>query len=930
MSYLNRPPRHCLMVLLTVAGCECIPHDTNPKEFTVPRGGARPLVRANNSGGVPLGALDDQILQLIQPSDAGSHLRIWLEFEKAPGMKMLHVSPAVASNVDTFLSPFLEPKDSMPPLEVDTVACDSWPDGGFKQPLADGTWEMEEFCFSTEGRCPDAGQRPPFSKSIIKLERVAATISEFRLRPLEGWSGGQLIPINNMMRLDLTVRDIEASIHERIFDAAGTQWYPPPGTSGSHGISVAELKVECDLQPGPLMTQAGSGCGEPIITCTPVRDSFQGPHVFITGLSGMVMGINLADFRGVFVNELVARLTGGLRLHFEGFSAATPLQIDSTAMPLPFLLSMTGTYTDSCSHTPAPPPSTPAPIRGVVRVRSSAGAGELTQGDYVKPYRLRPEVKFDWTSSGPQAPHHGPLMPWATRLGLRVYGGELSKLLADGTYVKHNLEQLRFEASVELIREQIDTCWQKSESTEATFETLKMGNGECPNCLVEQAFLSVSFNGEDNLFTRELDALMGTPRLAIAGKQLVEFERVVDLLERELGDTICPGPNCPSSCPNGICEPWTRYDLVPSDLPDPGNGIPPVRFELWISPHLPVPDSFHHFDVRECPLPPAGDLGDRRIVEPSVIFPRLQADSAEFQSANVSVPNVDDPSTSYTSGLDLNEERTRMGAQAAAARSFVSDAEGPQSVQVTLKNGCPAHADRDPHLKDAAGAPDPCWKGKFILPEPGTVTVTRAFSGVTATRFALDDTVFGPGASESNSELLGTQSYAVTGTLDRSGLRFYTAVPQIYRDLGLTTATRDYRETSVDQLNNNPWTTAMFFDWQHGGAFPRPADERDHLRSTSHERWTTDFHIGHRFRYFADWNRDTTIAEWVADDPPSFCIAPEKLFVTARKMSFDGARLDRDREFDAGVILTQGTVGPTGPEISRQSGAAGTFGPVLR
>ncbi len=853
-----------------------------------------------------------------------------MEFEKAPGMTMLHMSPVMATNLDTFVSPFVDPRDSLPPLEVDNVFCQSLPDGGMKPPLGDGTWEMEENCLSSPEyeECPPPNQYAPFSRSFYKLERAAATVSNFRLSPIVGSSGGVIVPLQNVMKLDLTIKDIDISVRERIIDAFGTQWYPPPGHSGSHGLHIDSVTVECELRPAGVVTT--NGCGEPIVTCAPITDAY-GPHLSITGLSGMMMGINLSDFEGVFERVVAMKLTSGVRLHFEGFSA-TGLVINSTASPLPFLLQMTGTFTDSCSHTPAPPPSTPAPIRGLVRVRASAGAGEQVQGEYVKPYRLRPEVKFDWTSEGQAATPYGPFLPWTpARLDLRLYGSELSKLQPDGTFVLRDLEKMRLEGNVELLREEIDTCWQKTESTEMVMKDLQTGFGECVNCLGEQSFLSVSFHGEDNLFTREVSALGGIQRVAIAGKAEVEFDSVLRILRDELGDAVCPGPNCPSSCPGGFCESWTRYDLVPSDLPDPAGGIPPVHFELWVHHTMPVPNHFPHFDPRECTLPPPADITDRRLIEPSVTFPRFQVDSAEFQSDTVETPFVDAPQDEFVTGLDPMEERIRTGAGGAAAtRSVVADAEGAQSVRITTTSQCPVHGERDPHLEDSAGTAAPCWKGKFRLPQPGTVTVTRAFSGVTPTRFALDDTVFGPGASENSSELLGSQTFAVTGALDRSGLRFYTAVPQIYRDIGLTAETLDYRETKIDAVNQNPWSTAMYFDWQHGGSFPAPAADDDHLDENNHERWTTrEGHRGHRFRYFANWNTDVPTARWVADDPPSFCLAPDKLLVTARKMSFVGAGLKYEKELDAGVVLTEGTQGTLGPQITKQGAATGTFWPVL-
>ncbi|MBL8951324.1 MAG: hypothetical protein JNK82_11135 [Myxococcaceae bacterium] len=912
-----------LLVGSGLAGCSCVTHRVSPIKVNVPRGAATGL-----SSGIPLGALDELILSKIDPNDASTHLRLWMEFERAPKMVMLHASQDVTRELGTWLPPFIQPKDVMPPLEMDNVFCGSQADGSLLPPQPDGTWAMEEICFGTAGVCNLNSGTPPFSHTRIKIERIAATVSQFRVSDAAIWPNGPP-PFGNMIntaRIQLTVQDVQVSIHERIFDMAGTQWY-----SGSHGLSLASLTLDCGLTPGGVTTVGV--CGEPVLRCSPVNAA---PLVTISGLSGMLMGVNVGDFAGVLQDRLEAHLTTGVQLHFEGFSATgNGLRIDSST-PTPLLLKLSGAMNDNCSHTPAPPPSTPAPIRGVARVRPSYGAGEKVVGDYVKPYRIRPEVKFDWVTVGPQdnAPTvlEGSFLPWMTPSGFRVFGDELEKLQPDGTFVRRELSNLRLEAGVELIYEGMtNACWQKAEKSSLVFETLKTGIRDCPACLGEKSFMSMSFAGYDTLYTREVDALAGVRNLALVDKTEVQFRDVQRILEVELGDQLCPGPNCPSACPGGQCDSWTRYDLVPSDLPDPLHPIPPVHFELWVHHELPIPHSWVEWQTGPCPPIPPGDQMDRRVVSPWVTFARFQLDSAEFQSQTVDRTFFDDPSAFYTTGHAQNKELIRRSAAGpAAVRSDVADSEGLLSTQVTLTNECPLHDDRDPHLVNAAGNEEPCWKGQFIPPLPGTVKVTRAFSGVRAERFALDDSVFGPGASEFNSVQLGWQNLAVTGTFDRSGLRFFTAVPQIYRDLGITAATRDYRETLVASENQNPWATAMYFDWQHGGAFPSPMDLTEHLRPQVHERWNgPEFDVGHRFRYFADWDRDNVTAEWVGDHPPSYCIAPEKLFIDTREMSFEGAGLKNERKRDARIILINGPSAPNGREISMQAPSTGSFWRVL-
>lgn len=899
--------------LLFVAslGCDKFPHNPQPEFRRVPRGAAPVLAT-----GVPLGALDHQILRHINPADADTHLRIWMEFERAPGMTMIHLSRDVTTNLDTFVAPFT--RDGMPPLEVDNVFCSRLPDGSrVPIPPLPLPFPMEEKCLAYPwGECNKPGNPPATITSKIKLERAMATVTNFRLTPVEAWSGGQIVHLINVMKLDLTVRNVQLSVEEKIYDAAGTQWYPPPNVSGSHGISIDSIRIECELRPSG--TRVSNGCGEVLVTCQPITE-WWGARVWITGLSGLLMGHNLSDFQGALTDELVAKLRAGVWLHFEGYSA-DGMTINPTASPLPFLLLITGTPKDNCSHVPPPPPSAPAPVRGIARVRPQYGLGEQVIGDYVLPYNLRPEVKIDWASTIPNVAST-PFLPWTLPDGYRVYGNELSKLTPLGGYIKHGLEQLRIQTSIELVRAEIrGACWRQTTMMKDVIGPIQTGGGECPSCLTEQAFLSVSYGGDDMLFTRKVDALMGTRNVTLMNKSEVAFNDVYRILQRQLGDQVCPGTNCPDNCPGNVCEDWTRYDLLPSGPFDPGGRIPPVHFELWVSHELPLPPSFHGFDPQFCLRPPDGERSDRRLVPPKVTLPRLQIDSAEFQSDLIETPFADTPAVTFPTGIDGNSEKI-LGGGRAAVRASKSDAEGTRSIEITLTDDCPDHR-AGTHLST------PCWTAQFIPPRPGVVTVTRAFSELTPTRYALGDTVFGPSASEYNSDLLGLQLLAVTGTLDRSGLRFYTSVPQIYRDIGLTTATRDYRESTIDANAQNPWTTPMLFDWQHGGAFPSPS--LDHLGAFRHERWTSVDHRGHRFSYFADWNTDTFTSEWVGDEPPSFCVADDMRFVSPRRISFKGGGLMNERELDASDVMTYGPLGPDGRRaVFSHSTTGGNFWRVL-
>lgn len=926
-----------------VGGCECYRPLFKAEPMRVPADAVPALV-----GGLPLGVLDDQVLKAIDP-DAGSQLRLWVEFEHGPRLVMLHAPASVVAPVDSLVSPFT--KDGLPPLEVDNVFCAGNPDGGAVEQLADGTFDLgEPICIGAPPFTNCDGGIRPLTRSYIKVQRAMATMSQLRLTPFEAWNGSAVVGVPDVMRLKLKLEDIQVGILEKTVDVAGTRLYPTPGDPheyGAHVLSIGTATVECELHVGNIASNS-AGCGEALLTCTRPFDFRPiGPYVQLDGVGGFILGAPITDYAGVVENMLVAKLTAGLQLHFEGFSASALTISPTDPSGLAYVLKLTGSEDTACSYVPARPPAQPAPIRGITRLRAQLGTGELVaaNGD-VKPYYLYPEVKVDWQSSPPGAEQ---FLPWTRQLGFRLFGSELSKLAPDGTFVLRDLDTMRLETRVELLREESATCWQKPLSTAELIVPLETRSLGCPKCLRDDAFLMVSRNGSDRHFTRDPAALAGVRSLAVMKVEDVDFVTgVLPLLEHELGDHVCPGVNCPDQCPRSGCGTWTRFEIVPLDViclicppgpgpgggptfpPTPRDGIPPVRFDLWAGQRPPMGGYRKRFDPRECPLPPPGNITDRRIVDPSVTIARFQVDSAEFQSDTVKSTYVDMPLQKFSTGFDPPEDVLQTSNGAAATRASVNDVEGTSSIAITLTNECPAHPAGDPHLSK------PCWRSQFQPPEPGQVTVTRAFSDMTPIRTVLNDDVFGPGLAPAMSSLIGHQIAAVTGVLDRSGLRFFTPVPAIYRDIGLTTALRDYRETKVESLVKNSWQTPMLFDWRHGGSFPSPGPIDGHLSAATHQRWAVkdkdNFrdHPGHRFKFFADWNKDFVTAEWVGDETPSFCVENEKRFVSPRKLSFKGAGLEDEKELDAGVILTHGRLDPDGLlEISSGGAASGAFWPVL-
>lgn len=936
-----------MIIGTAVAGCECYRPMFNPEPIDVPADAVPAL-----TAGLQLGAFDELVLASIDPHDAGSYLKLWVEFEHGPRLAMLHAPTSVVTPLDTLVAPFT--KDRLPPLEVDNVACGRGADGGSVPQLADGTFDLgEPICFGAPPFTACDGGIQPLTKSYIKIQRATATLTQLRLSRIDAWNGTEVVAVPDTMNLQLQLGDIQVRILEKIVDFAGTRLYPTPADPheyGSHVVSIGAATVECELHVGGIVTNS-KGCGQALVTCTrPLHLAAVSTFVNLSGVGGFVLGVPVTDYSGVLENFLMAKLTAGFALHFEGFSASglTIRPVDGFQS----VLTLTGTNdTTACSYEPAPPPAQPAPLRGITRVRPQMGSGELvaTNG-YVKPYYLYPEVKVDWRSSRP-APEE--FRPWTKLLGYRVFGSELSKLAPDGTFVLRPLETMRFETSVELLREESATCWQKPISMDELMMRVESRRGDCPACLRDDAFLMVSFNGSDRIFTRDPAALGAVRSLSVMKQEEVDFMTgVLPLLERELGDRVCPGVNCPDQCPRSGCGTWTHFELTPSDVcpecvclicppgprngpsfpPNPKPGIPPVRFDLWMGEWPPMGGFRKRFDPRECPRLVPANITDRRIIDPSVTIARFQIDSAEFQSDTIKSRYIDQPLETFSTGFDpLSEAILQTPNGLAATRASAADPEGASSVAITLTKRCPAHAVGAPHLSQ------PCWRSQFMPPEPGIVTVTRAFSDVTPIRTVLNDDVFGPGATAGMSALIGHQIAGVTGVLDRSGLRFFTLVPEIYRDAGVTTALRDYRETKVDAVVKNPWQTPMLFDWQHGGSFPSPAPLEQHLAPSRHERWAVlgpaliADHRGHRFKYFADWNTDFVSAEWVGDETPSFCLENEKRIISPRKVSFKGAGLKEEKELDAGVILTHGQRDPDGLlEVSRERAASGAFRPALQ
>ena len=268
------------------------------------------------------------------------------------------------------------------------------------------------------------------------------------------------------------------------------------------------------------------------------------------------------------------------------------------------------------------------------------------------------------------------------------------------------------------------------------------------------------------------------------------------------------------------------------------------------------------------------------------------------------------------------------------------DPEGNRSITVRLTEPCTPHA-----LGATVHRSQPCWSAQFDLPVPGTVALSEtngALSGTTVLRVplttpsGLDNGVFASNGSAGLSFVIGQRAAAVHGSLDRSGLRFFTAVPKIYRDLFVTTETTDYREISsrLPLSDDRPWGAATYFDWEHGASFPPPAVYDPTKTNTQHpllpqRRW----HPRERaFTYFADWTTDTVTARWTGDEPSSGCLEASQLFASPRTFEFTGAGLPTTEPTvrDARLILKSYAPGPGRLiEVSPRANASGDFKAAL-
>lgn len=853
-------------VFLLGSACD----ESKPKTVRLPR----EVVSVLSGFGLPIGTLNTEFAN-IQPANPSTHIRFMLEFEKAPGMKMLRISPAAASRIDTLLAPLTN--DKLPPLETDLAICENKivddreiiiepnRNGRFELPkLVDGPLSPALLHIVQMLQSTPIPGAPRITSGNLRLElaRVSGSVSALSILPAPAGTSSDLdiaVTLSNpQLGIVLQGEPLRISMDSLTLTCAARIFPPRPSAPGF-------------LNP----------CGEIELRCVSQSLSYSGIAIDHPAYGAFPF---LAAIEWAASDILHDKLATGIVLHFENFVGTGLGLVTDPAAGLVLKLTGTGVGDTTnptvaalaafCSPMAEPEPPTP-PTRGLVRVLSTLGAGELIGefGDII-PFDLIPEVQVEWERiDNTLAPflQLQPIQP--PQVGIyRSFGSELQSRADDVR---------GFKIGAELIRRVPSNCFRKPLDLTDTLapafptgawmgrpgSTCLPGECDCTICVPGAAFfLEVTHSDGSTTLTRNPSNL-GTTYLGYPSElRAADFAaEVAPRLER-IDGALCPGPNCPRSCGTGGCQPWTRIRLPFA----PGPGAP-WAIALWAGPSL---QSRLH-DVVPGIQPACGKIqkfqrivGERILTVPSVTFGPMMVDSAEFPSERIA-GLFDFNGQPYATGVA--EDTT--GA-AFVRRHVVLD--NTFVAKIDFTTSCTPHPLGMPHL------PSPCWSERVGLPEKGSVFVANGgHSGTRVPRVALS-TVFDPTFTTAAVADLGARRTAVHGTLDRSGLRVFTRVPPIYNSIGLTTTLSDYRGR-------------LFLDWEHNAAFPKPGGiQGDHLQAGIDEqrpglrtRWG-----GFRSpKYFANWRTDQFRFLKIEDVPASFCVRPEDKFAVPGALTFTGARL---------------------------------------
>lgn len=800
-----------------------------PPTITLPR----EAISMMRTPGFPVGIVDSQVLATIQPDAGASHVRFWWEFEQAPGMLMVNGSQTFAARVDGLLAPVLG--EALPPIETDFAVCSSHiPDGGH-EPEPIQTAPSYPLLPIVEA---DAGVSIPglgllLGPLEVGLARVSGDVTSLRIVPPD------TSVTTTSFVLAASMRGLSATVHTNHFGAT---------------TLTLNVDVTCTASIG-----APTGpCGEVVVSCL-------SPVVNVSILASSVqLGAGKLVLEAVAADFLRTMLMRGVNLHFENL-VGTSLAFTGQGA-LSFLV-LTGTPTTACSPVPGPDP-VPAPTRALTRLWGSLGRGELVGefGDVI-PFELVPEVKLEWVADSVRKDLLGwtQVEPPPAGSPYRTWGTELPAASGIGPA---NLSGI--EAKAHVVRRIPRNCFQRPMSFQLLEELVPDRSGRL-------MFLSAEPLGEKSLMHEPPEELRGVAMQLHYIEEAI-FESEVEPMLTQLDGPVCPGPNCPDTCPE--CKTWSRVDFTlqpPDGFEWPPGGIKQWDVSVWM--RVPAPELRQRFEPQlECGYaqPVQRIVGERIFSVPSVVFHPFMLDSVEFQSA----PRV-------RGGKEFGFRGSNTGA-GGATRFLLNIAPTVESVAVRFDT-CHGRDEGAPHPSQ------PCWVEALTLPEPGKVWVSSGFSGTSAARTSLD-AVFDAAAPGP----LGQRTVSVHGLLDRTSVQLYTAVPSAYRQAGVTTADFDFR----GQAN---------VDWRHDPSigFGPPGGEDAHLQVSRRPSW--DLEKRNSVEYFSDWASDWVQVRGRPQTPASYCALPWSRFATPLGFKFSaGGRTTESAEVPAAQILSSGQVDGNG------------------
>jgi hypothetical protein len=869
--------RRVLIFCFAITALAC--SDT-PPTITVPPD----VVSAIVQGAVIVEQLETNIFSEIS-TEPGKGIDFRKEWMSAPGMTMIGINPTIIDNVNRLAA---LAGSAVPPLEHEIVACESATGNNLRTPFPAAYSYNRPVIQAVVADGEDDGEDPDLVVSFGSLQNISGKLVNFRIvpdrlpDPLPSVPGpGQIMLADGSFAVTgFTLSAVATNIHIGLEHAA--QHY---------NINIDSIMLVCHAVIVPAtagVDPSHRSCGDVNIHCDSPPIAVVGGYssdLYLSFLLDPALSIGGPLGMGAILSGMATR---GFNLHFENYAALAFAffgSASSTTLGLRGASSVRPDGTSSCSPVALPEPP-PAPTRALSRMIPQTGAGQLhgSQGG-VKPYVLVPEAEIELrTDRQPNAVQHK-FPSWAvldTRGHEAIYGMEaLGYSEKYFTGIPFTPEYI--VGRLRVVRRYPRDCWVEQSDSGKMREFIASS---------EEALVQyVNADGKEELRHDYADSVFGIPEEKQDSRLQDRFEgaggsmaQLIAVDEADYTRDIIPELEklgvepCRNDCAKSK---WTKATFITGRkqplgpwVGDPRLPFNPSEVIVWLDR-----DSRQIAEV----FGPSLNCGfaqeeqesirDERLASPSVVFNSLMMDQA-------TIPSL---------GFGEYDSRDTF------VRSIVQLPSGP-ALAITLTARCTDIANPAPS--------NTCWsESLFNLPPAGYVAISSGFSGTTVPRISMAR------AMQGHVQEPGGRIAAIHGLQDRSTLATYTSVPKVYRDIGLTTKTFDYRGSRT-------------FDWKHDIDFPAIGGPT-HIAPSKLE-WLKVPRL-----FYPDWSSGEVLVLGRGVAMYSLCPLPEQLFATPTQLEFSGGGLSIPKTVAAGAILSTGTQSAGEYRVSPTDAAWGSAGRIF-